>query len=418
VYLSGGLIIPNIQKMKNNDRRDFLKKSILGISGAAFLPGALNATVAGNTGIAAVPSLPTRVLGKTGIDSPLISMGVGNSTNPNFINAAYNAGVKLFFTASYYREGNNERLLGSALKDVPRDSYFVCTSANPDGFDGRAQQYSADFNPDAYLKKAEGGLQRLELEYVDIFLLPMVCKRETVLFEPVLNVLKEFKKQGKTKYLGIATHDMCEEALYAAADAGIFDVIMIAYNYKVQNKEGLHKAMEYAHKAGLGIIGMKSTAGAFRDKTRTSPLNTDAALKWVLQNENVSTIVSGMSNIDEMQKNLAMIRNLNMSDQEWKDLNLADLRSEPSLYCLQCKSCISQCPRNIDIPTVMRSYMYAYGYRDLEHARYTLAQSGLSGNPCENCDVCKVKCTTGFDVKNRIQDIARLKDVPKEFLMA
>ena len=52
---------------------------------------------------------------------------------------------------------------------------------------------------------------------------------------------------------------------------------------------------------------MKTTAGAFRDKNRTSPLNTDAALKWVLQNENISTIVSGMSTIEEMQKNLSMI---------------------------------------------------------------------------------------------------------------
>ncbi len=404
--------------MNSNNRRDFLKKSILGVSGAALIPGTLNASVAGNTGITAIPSLPARILGKTGIKSPLISMGVGMSTNPNFIKAAYNAGVKLFFTASYYREGNNERLLGSALKDVPRDSHVICTSADPDGFDGRTQQFSPNFNPDAYLKKAEEGLKRLELDYVDFFLLPSVCKRETVLYEPILNVLKEFKKHGKTKYLGIATHDMCEEALYAAADAGIFDVIMIAYNYKVQNKESQYKAMEYAAKAGLGIIAMKTTAGAFRDKTRTTPLNTDAALKWVLQNENISTIVSGMSNIDELQKNLAMINNLKISDQELKDLNLAGLDSEPSLYCHQCKKCIPQCPHNIDIPTIMRSYMYAYGYRDLEHAQHTLNQANLSGNPCDKCDVCSVNCAAGFDIKNRIQDITRLKDVPQEFLIA
>lgn len=401
--------------MENNNRRDFLKKSILGVSGAALIPGSLNA---GSIVSKKIPDLPSRVLGRTGINSPLISMGVGMTTNPNFIKAAYNEGVKLFFTASYYREGNNERLLGSALKDVPRESYVVCTSADPEGFDSRAQQYTSNFSADAYMKKAEGGLKRLELDYVDIFLLPMVCKRETILFEPVLNVLKEFKKQGKTKYLGLATHDMCEEALYAAADTGIFDVVMIAYNYKIQNKESMHKAMEYALKAGMGIIGMKSTAGAFRDKNRTSPLNTDAALKWVLQNKHISTIVSGMSNVEQLQKNLAMINNLKMTDQELNDLNLAGLNSEPSLYCLQCKNCIPQCPHNLDIPTIMRSYMYAYGYRDLEYAQYTLSQSGLSGSPCENCEACRVNCTTGFDVKDKIQDIARLKDVPREFLPA
>jgi len=209
---------------------------------------------------------------------------------------------------------------------------------------------------------------------------------------------------------------MCQDALIAAADAKIFDVFMIAYNYKLQEKEGLDKAIKYATDAGMGIIAMKTTAGAFRDKNRTSPLNTDAALKWVLQNENISTIVSGMSTIEEMQKNLSMIQNLKMSEQELKDLNLAGLNPEPGLYCHQCKKCIPQCRQNLDIPTLMRSYMYAYGYRDLEHAQHTLFESGLAGKPCDMCDLCQVKCTAGFDIKDRVQDIARLREVPGDFL--
>ncbi len=404
--------------MKNNNRRDFLKKSILSVSGAALIPGSLQAAVAGKASPAGIPSLPSRVLGRTGIQCPLISMGTSMSTNPNFIKAAYDAGVKMFFSAAYYREGNNEIMVGKALKDVPRESYYICTATEPDGFDGRTGTFTKEFDPEAYMKKLDGSLVRFGVDYLDIFLLPMVCKRENVLYEPVLKVLQEFKDQGKTKFLGIATHDMCTDALIAAADAKIFDVIMIAYNYKVQNKEALQQAMDYAARAGLGIIGMKSTAGAFRDKTRTSPLNTDAALKWVLQNPNISTIVSGMSTVEEMQKNLAMISNLKMSDQEWKDLNLAGLDQEPGLYCQQCKKCIPQCPYEYDIPSAMRSYMYAYGYRDLEHARYTLDQAGIKSNPCNKCDVCSVTCASGFDIKDRMQDIARLKEVPREFLLA
>ena len=108
--------------------------------------------------------------------------------------------------------------------------------------------------------------------------------------------------------------------------------------------------------------------------------------------------------------------NLKMTEQELKDLNLAGLSSEPSLYCHQCKKCIPQCRHNLDIPALMRSYMYAYGYRDLEHAQHTLFESGLDGKPCDICDVCKVKCTAGFDIKDRVQDIARLREVPGDFL--
>ena len=234
-------------------------------------------------------------------------MGSGGSTSPNFVRAAYDAGVKLFFSATYYGEGKNEQIVGEGLKGLPRDSFVISTAAPMDGFDGRTGVFTKEFNPEEYMKKAEGSLKRFGLDYVDIFLVPYIYKREHVTYEPMLNALLELKKQGKTKFLGVATHDMCQDALIAAADAKVFDVFMISYNYKIQQKEVLQQAMKYAADAGIGIIAMKTTAGAFRDKTRTNPLNTDAALKWVLQNENVSTIVSGMSTIEEMQKNLAMI---------------------------------------------------------------------------------------------------------------
>jgi uncharacterized protein len=404
--------------MQNKPRRDFLKKSLLGISGAALIPGILKASGNSNPLVPFNPGLPTRVLGRTGIKSPLISMGSGGSTSANFVRAAYDAGIKLFFSATYYGEGKNEQIVGEGLKGLPRDSFVISTAVPMEGFDNRAGVFTKEFNPDEYIKKAEGSLQRFGLDYVDIFMVPGIFKREHILYEPILNALLELKKQGKTKFLGVATHDDCQDALIAAADAKVFDTFMITYNYKIENKEGLDAAIKYATNAGIGIIAMKTTAGAFRDKNRTSPLNTDAALKWVLQNENISTIVSGMSTIEEMQKNLSMIQNLKMTEQELKDLNLAGLNSEPSLFCHQCKKCIPQCRQNLDIPTLMRGYMYAYGYRDLEHAQHTLFESGLAGNPCDMCDVCKVKCTAGFDIKNKIQDIARLQLVPEDFLRA
>jgi hypothetical protein len=62
--------------------------------------------------------------------------------------------------------------------------------------------------------------------------------------------------------------------------------------------------------------------------------------------------------------------------------------------------------------------MYAYGYRNMHHAKQTLELTGESAVLCENCDECTVNCSAGFDVRNRIHDIARLRDVPGDFLMA
>lgn len=400
-----------------NNRRNFLKKSILGISGASLIPATLNASVSSETSLKRTPALPCRVLGRTGIKTPLISMGAGGTSNPNFVRAAYDAGIKLFFSATYYGEGNNERIVGEGLKGLPRESFIIGTAVPPDDFDNRTGTFTKPFSAEAYVAKAEKSLQRFGLDHVDIFLFPFAGKKEMVQHEGVLKAMELLKKQGKTRFVGIATHNDVEEALRSAADSGVYDVAMPAYNYKTQNKESMNEALAYAVKAGMGIVAMKTTAGAFRDKSGPA-LNTNAALKWVLQNENIASITSGMSTIEEMQKNLAMIQDMKITDQELKDLNLASAGSEPSLYCHQCKTCLPQCPENLDIPTLMRSYMYAYGYKNMEQAYYTVADSQLTGNPCENCGTCNVQCTAGFNVQAKIRDISRLREVPREFLLA
>jgi predicted aldo/keto reductase-like oxidoreductase len=403
--------------MENNNRRQFLKKSIIGLTGAALVPGTMNSFASVSASKSTVADPPARMLGKTGIKTPLISFGTSGALDTGFIRSAYEAGIKMFFSATYYGEGKNEQIVGEGLKGLPRDSFVVGTAVPPDGFDNRTGTFPNGFNPDVYIKKAEGSLSRFGLDYVDFFLFPFAGKRETVLNEGVLKALDQLKKQGRTRFVGIASHSDTEEALNAASDSGVYDVAMISYNYKIKNIDALNSAIARATKAGIGIVAMKTTAGVYRDKSGTQ-LNSDAILKWALQNENISSIVSGMSSLEQLQKNLEMIKNLKLSDQELKDLNLSGIESNHGLYCQQCKQCIPQCPDHLDIPTIMRSYMYAYGYRNTEQAWHTIADIDLSGNPCEKCETCMVNCLARFDVKNKILDIARLKDVPKDFIKA
>ena len=403
--------------MENNNRRQFLKKSIMGITGAALLPSNLTIKGGFEANKSATPELASRILGKTGIKTPLISMGTSSATAAGFVRTAYEAGIKLFFSATYYGEGKNEQLVGEGLKGLPRDSFVVGTAVPSDGMDMRTGIFTKPFDPQAYITKAEQSLKRFGLDYVDFFLFPYAGKRETVLNEGVLKAMEQLKKQGKTRFVGIASHSDTEEALKAATDSGIFELAMIAYNYKTLNKESFNVSVANAVQAGIGIVAMKTTAGAAREKSGPS-LNTDAALKWVLQNQNISSIVSGMSSLEELQKNLAMIQNLKMSEKEFKDLNLTSLNSESGLYCHQCRKCIPECPHNLDIPTIMRSYMYAYGYKNSNQAWQTISGVDISGKPCEKCSVCNINCTAGFDIRKKILDISRLKDVPAEFVQA
>jgi uncharacterized protein len=408
-------LIPKV--MKSNNRRDFLRKSVLGLSGIAIIPSALKASVK-SPGFASIPAeLPERVLGRTGIKTPLFSMGSGGGTSANFVRTAYDSGIRLFFSASYYGEGNNEILVGQGLQGLPRDSYFIGTAAPPEGVDKKTGLFTDAFKADDYMKKAEGCLKRFGLDYIDILLLPYAGKKEMVLHEGVLRTMEELKKQGKIRFAGIASHSDTVEALNAAAGSGIYDVAMIGYNFKTQNRAEMDEAIGIATKAGMGIVAMKTTAGAFWNKSGP-PLNTDAAFKWVLNNPDITSIVSGMSTIEEMQKNLKMLSDLKMTEQEKKDLNLTSWDPSTGLYCQQCGTCVSQCRKNLDIPSAMRSYMYAYGYNNTRYAFHTLADAGISVDPCGGCDTCTVSCKAGFNVRGKISDIARLSEVPGDFLRA
>ncbi len=408
--------------MVKSPRREFLKKGLAGICGAAVVPGIMNARSAPSASAppadaaGEIPSLPSRPLGKTGLTTPLISMGTAEAATTEFIRQGYDAGIKFFFSATYYGRGNNERLVGQALKDMPRDSYIVGTAATAEGTNPRGGTLPKDMKAEAYVKTAEDSLKRFGLDQIDMLFLPFAEKREFIIFDPVLEAMTTLKKQGKIRFAGIATHGGCDVALKAAADAKVYDVVMTSYNYKTANKEAMAEALAYAAKAGVGIFAFKTTAGGASDKNRTRPFNGSAALKWALQNPHVSSIISGMSSLEEMRKNLEMIKDLKMSGQELEDIKLAQAQPEFGLYCQQCRQCEPQCPAGLDIPTLMRSYMYAYGYRNAAQARTTVETVEMSDDPCGTCETCRVECASGFDVRERIQDIARLKNVPLEFL--
>ena len=163
---------------------------------------------------------------------------------------------------------------------------------------------------------------------------------------------------------------------------------------------------------------MKTMAGGYWDNDKKEPINKKAALKWALKNEHIHTSVPGITTFDQLHDDLSVMEDLQMTEEEKSDLKLADTDMPTGMYCQQCGVCRPQCRKGHDIPTAMRSYMYAYGYHNLLHAQQTLTASKLPRNPCAECASCNVRCKMGFDVRRKLEDIARLKKVPEDFLMA
>jgi predicted aldo/keto reductase-like oxidoreductase len=307
-------------------------------------------------------------------------------------------------------------MIGKILKERGKDSAIIMTSVNPAGIDHQAGLFTSESDPEKFIKQFEGSLKRLDMDPVDIFLLPFVARRESVFFEPLLRAMEKIKNDGRARFIGVATHSFEHEAIRAAADAGIYDVVMTAYNFRSQNISAINDAIDYAAGKGLGIIAMKTMAGAFWDKEKKESINPVAALKWVLQNENIHTTVPGFTTFDQLHQDLSVMEDLRLSEEEKSDLKMANAKYPTGLYCRQCRECLPQCPAGLDIPSAMRAYMYAYGHRNLLHAQQVLSGARLPEDPCSGCLACRVECSSGFDVRSKITDIVRLKDLPQDLL--
>jgi predicted aldo/keto reductase-like oxidoreductase len=400
---------------KRLNRRRFIKSGILGLAG----------TAAGGAFLKAVPDQSKqtgaekekfiyRILGKTGIRLPVVSMGVMNADNPNLVAAALDSGIVLLDTAHGYQKGKNEEMIGSVIKGRQRDSYVLATKVAYQK-DRKTGLYPADKNVQSFEDEFNISLGRLGLEYVDILHIHGVTVRETALFEPALKFLEKMKKEGKARFVGFSTHRNEHEMLDAAVECGIYDVVLTAYNFRQQNHKEIGEAMVRAAKAGIGIMAMKTQAGVYWDKERQEPINMKAALKWALQNENVHTAIPGFTAFDQMELDLTVMEDLTLTPEEKADLRLEEDQTRAGLYCQQCGTCQEQCPSDVDVPALMRSYMYAYGYKNLGLARSTIEDLG-SHLPCSDCSSCSVICPNGFDARQKVKDIIRLKSIPLEFL--
>jgi predicted aldo/keto reductase-like oxidoreductase len=400
---------------KRLDRRRFIKTGILGLAGTAAGSNLLNAVPNGSR----LPSVEKenfiyRTLGKTGIKLPVVSMGVMNADNPNLVAAALDSGITLLDTAHGYQKGKNEEMIGGVIKDRKRDSFVLATKVAY-AKDRKTGLYPPDKNVQSFEDEFNISLDRLGLDYVDILYIHGISVKETVFFEPALKFLEKVKKEGKARFVGFTTHRNEHEMLDAAVESGIYDVVLTAYNFRQKNKEEIGQAMARAVKAGIGIVAMKTQAGVFWDKERQDPINMKAALKWVLQNENVHTSIPGYTAFDQMELDLTVMGDLTLTPEEKADLRLDVEEEHTGLYCQQCGTCEEQCQSNVDVPILMRGYMYAYGYKNLGLAHCTIEDLG-SRLPCTDCNSCSVVCPNGFDVPKKVQDIIRLKAVPPEFL--
>ncbi|VAX25588.1 hypothetical protein MNBD_IGNAVI01-1141, partial [hydrothermal vent metagenome] len=201
------------------DRRNFLRKGFAGTATLTIAPSILYGALQSDE--SKKPKTITRKLGRTGLELPVVSMGVMNADNPNLVKAALEKGIVHFDTAHGYQRGRNEEMLGKIFKDIDRDRFIISTKIPGNKFNKKSGEWEKKTDAKDFIEKFELSLKRLQMDYVDIFYLHSRKGREEALEAELLEAMVKLKKEGKARFLGVSTHRNEPEVIQAAIDAEI-----------------------------------------------------------------------------------------------------------------------------------------------------------------------------------------------------
>ncbi|MCX7704972.1 MAG: aldo/keto reductase [bacterium] len=314
--------------------------------------------------------MEARVLGSTGINVSVISLGgvaftwLGKKRAEKLIDFCVDCGINYIDVYS----GTAEKIKEALKRN--REKIIISTRGNA--------------------KTLENCLNEFNLDYFDIFLLSMIDNKEQ-LNQAIdeANDLEKFRKQGKFRILGIATHN---PVLYKPIiESRAFDVMMIPVNCVDEvNKE----IFEEARNQGIGIIAMKPFAGGNIRKH-------DSTIKYVL-NLPVSTALIGMARIGEVKQNIKVLKKPEITAQ---DINFyRKIRKKlGKIFCRYCGHCIfpEPCPNEIPVRTIMMLETLAYQ----ANLRRTVSERILNSiKSCKKCGLCEKRCPYHLPVRKLLPE--------------
>lgn len=359
--------------------------------------------------------LAWRTLGKTGVKVTTVSFGCMTTSDMSVIQHAADIGIVHFDTARAYQGGNNERMVGAALKD--RRKQVIVSSKSQ----GKTRK-------DA-LADLDVSLRELGSDYLDIWYLHNRNDPAEV-SDDLLEAQRAAKQAGKIRFAGVSTHFNMDRMLPYLAKLGQTDVVLTTYNFAMRSvaaadnnardasRSDMASAIRAAREAGMGVIAMKALAGGTvrvqrgdrlygaNPQALTAQLNQAgaplAAIKWVLRNPSVDTAIICMTDHEQLEENVrAMSEPFTTRDEKLLAESLA--RIGP-LYCCMCGACSGVCGRGVPVPDVLRFLSYADGYGQFAMARecYMALPERVRAIRCGDCRECSVACPNGVQVRERV----------------
>ncbi len=332
---------------------------------------------------------------------------------------AIDHGVNIIDTAFPYHGGASESFLGEILTEGYRGKVKIMT---------KMPSWSIKKTEDLE-KYLEIQLDKLQTNCIDYYLIHNLSK---VSFENlkelgVLEFLEDAKAKGKINNIGFSFHSDLD-SFKEIIDAYRWDVCLIQYNYMDENNQAGTEGLQYAHSKGVNVFIMEPLKGGLLagkipdkaqevwDESDTGRSPADWALRWVLNHPEVTTVFSGMGEMDHVEENLKVAEEALPNSLTEDEIKLYERVEEVykdlmKVNCTGCGYCMP-CPRGVDIPRCFNIYNQKYMFNKTPTFDYLAILGGVfSGQEayaglCNGCGKCLKACPQSLEIPELLVDVS------------
>ena len=350
---------------------------------------------------------------------PMLGEEIDRESLRAMFDLAMEQGVNYYDTAYVYHGGLSECMVGELLVDrYPRESFFLADKMP--GWKLPKEATAADMMAIFHEQQ-----QRLHTDYIDFYLIHSLDQEawQTLLDQGVLDFIRQLREGGQVGHIGFSFHDQPEQLkpILSAVDWDFAQIQMNYYDW--QGEQNAEEQYRILTEAGLPVIVMEPIRGGALAELPAEgqkhlaeagfQSGAEAALRWVASHENVLTVLSGMSSLEQMAENCSLFRDfrpLSAAEAEGIEKALAVLNAHEFLPCTGCRYCCEECPQGIEISKALKArneYTSFQNKAALDNYQ-RLVKPGHHPKDCRFCGACARVCPQGINVPEEMVKLADL----------
>jgi len=351
---------------------------------------------------------------------PLLENGdVDNAEFTKMVDTFIEAGFNYFDTAHGYLSGKSEIALRECLTSRHDRSEYLLANKLSNNFFQTQEEILPFF---------ESQLALCGVEYFDFYLMHAQNSRYFEKYKAcnAYEVAYELKKEGKIRHLGMSFHDSAAVLDQILTEKPFIEFVQIQLNYLDMEDAGVQSRLcyEVCRKHGKPVIIMEpvkggrlvklpAEAGALYDALGGGSY-ASYAIRYAASFEGVVMVLSGMSDMAQMNDNLSYMKDFRpMSEEEYAvTAKVCDiLRRQDMIACTACRYCEEGCPKKIAIPDLFSCLNDVHTQTGEPKQAYAIFTEGRGkASDCIGCAKCEKICPQKLRIRTHLKEVAKVFD--------